>query len=160
MTRANEMLAADPKSACESYIATLEREFQPWYNRASNVDKYLFAFLQLVAILAGAGTSVLAALAPDLQGAKWALIVLPLVGALATAIVAQTRAADILALRERGREQFQSLVSQARADFAAVGAGRPDDFTSLHKRLVNETSEIEKQQATDLLSIARSLGAS
>jgi len=159
MTRANEMLAADPKSACESYIATLEREFQPWYNRASNVDKYLFAFLQLVAILAGAGTSVLAALA-DLQGAKWALIVLPLVGALATAIVAQTRAADILALRERGREQFQSLVSQARADFAAVGAGRPDDFTSLHKRLVNETSEIEKQQATDLLSIARSLGAS
>src|SRR5262249_37393221 len=84
---------------------------------------------------------------------RTSLIVLPIVGALASSLLAQTRARELLALRERGREAMQALISRARADYAAA-ADDHDRQASLPASLVEEVSRLEREQAAGFLSIA------
>jgi phosphate/sulfate permease len=69
-----------------------------------------------VALISGVVASVLAAAADkddigSLGRIRTALIVLPLIGAVASSLLAQTRVKELLGLRESGRETMQRLVS-------------------------------------------------
>jgi hypothetical protein len=161
MANETKGLPDDPRTAFETFIMQLEREYQPWYDRASNRNKILLVIGQGTAVLAGAATALIAGIVRQDQflDLKWLLVLLPLLGAFATALLAQTRVRDILALRESGRQELQALISMARADYAeAVGAGNRETLTGLHKRLVDDVGKIEKQQASNVLSIIPIIG--
>ena len=155
MTGKNTSLPENPKDAFARYILELEHSYQPWYERASRFNKIMFVIGQGTAILAGATTAFVAALVVDKQEfaeVKWLLVLLPLVGAFATALLAQTGVRDILALRENGRQQIEALIDTARAAYAARAASE-EAITKLHNDLISEVSRLEKQQALDILSI-------
>lgn len=160
MAGENAKLQDNPKDAFEQYILELEREYRPWYERASAFNKIMWVIGQSTAILAGAITAFVAALVTEEQfgNLKWLLVLLPLVGAFATALLAQTRVRDILALRENGREQIQALIDTAKAAYAARAASGGQDITNLHMGLVNDVGRLEKQQAVDILSIVPVVG--
>jgi hypothetical protein len=154
MTGKHTSLPENPKDAFARYILELEHSYQPWYERASRFNKIMFVIGQGTAILAGATTAFVAALVGE-QGfaeVKWLLVLLPLVGAFATALLAQTRVRDILALRENGRQQIEALIDTARAAYA-VPAASEEAITKQHYDLISEVSRLEKQQAVDILSI-------
>ncbi|HLG13801.1 MAG TPA: hypothetical protein VJH03_04635 [Blastocatellia bacterium] len=156
----NVKLPDNSKDAFEQYVLKLEREYAPWYKRASTFNKVMWVIGQSTAILAGAITAFIAALVGEGQFAnlKWLLVLLPLVGAFATALLAQTRVRDILALRESGREHIETLIEAAKATYAANAASGVQDIANLHMGLVNEVSRLEKQQAVDILSIVPVVG--
>jgi len=156
----NVKLPNNPKDTLEQYILKLEREYAPWYKRASMFNKIMWVIGQSTAILAGALTAFVAALVGEGQFAnlRWVLVLLPLVGAFATALLAQTRVRDILALRESGREHIETLIEAAKATYAANAAPEEKDITNLHMGLVNEVSLLERQQAVDILSIVPVVG--
>lgn len=164
MSRVESAVPENPKEALRMYILELERDYYPWYNRSSNRLKWGWGLGQGTALIAGVTASVLAAAASD-QSLKTfglvrtALVLLPIVGALASSLLAQTRARDLLALREHGREVMQALISRARADYAAAA----DDsvrLASLHTALVKEVSQLERDQSAGFLSIAPGSGLS
>jgi hypothetical protein len=102
-----------PKEALRWYIQELERDYYPWYRRSSNRLKWGWGVGQFTTLVAGVLTSVLAAAAPQEVLSRFglvriALVVLPIVGAFASSLLAQTRARDLLALREQGREKNPS----------------------------------------------------
>ena len=148
----------NPKEALRMYILELERDYYPWYSRSSNRLKWVWGVGQATALIAGVVASVLAAAATAESLTRFgpvrtALVLLPIVGALASSLLAQTRARDLLALRERGRESIQALISRARADYAAA-ADDSARLALLHVSLVQEVSRLECEQAVDFLSIA------
>lgn len=155
--RTAAQLAETPKEAFGNYIRELEDSYLGWYARASSCNKILFVVLQGTAILAGAGTAVVAGVARDLDGLRVVLVLLPLVAAFATALLQQTRVRQVLELRERGREQVQRLISDAKAEYAAPSRDADPHFTRLHKALVDEISRIEREQALNVLSIVSAL---
>jgi hypothetical protein len=144
-------LPDNPKKAFERYILELERSYRPWYKWASSLSKTTFVIGQATAILAGAATASVAALATKLDNVKWLLVLLPLVGAFSTALLAQTRVRDILALRENGRQQITALIDKAKAAYAA--ASDEAAFSKLHTDLISAVNHLERQQAIDLLAI-------
>lgn len=158
--RSDVQLAENPKEAFGRYIIELETEYYDWYTTASNRNKYMFVALQCLAIVSGAATAIVAAIVSDTNRKEWrlVLVLLPLLGTFATALLAQTRLRDVLALRERGREQLQKLISNAKVEYAASSPDTDVHFTRVHKTLVEEISRIERQQALDVLSIAATLG--
>jgi hypothetical protein len=160
MSGKNAKLPDNPKDAFEQYILKLERKYAPWYKHASTFNKIMWVIGQSTAILAGAITAFIAALVGEAQFAnlRWLLVLLPLVGAFATALLAQTRVRDILALRESGREHIETLIEAARATYAANAASGGQDMAKLHMGLVNDVSLLEKQQAVDILSIVPIVG--
>jgi hypothetical protein len=155
MPRQAQALPDNPRVALAEYINELEREYQSWYNRATDFHKTMLVVGEWVAIVAGASTAAIAGLSGDsLPSLRWLLVVLPLVGAFATALLTQTRVRGMLAVRERGREQFQRLISTAKAEFAAAAAAANNGLlTDLHERLAAEVSDIEKTQALGMLAI-------
>lgn len=146
-------LAETPKEAFGDYIRELEDDYYGWYAKASNRNKVAFVILQGTAILAGTGTAVVAALVKELEALRLVLVLLPLLGTFVTALLAQTRVREVLAIRELGREQVQRLISDAKAEYAATSANADMHFTQLHKKLIADVSHIERQQALNALSI-------
>jgi hypothetical protein len=152
------VLADTPKDAMSQYIAELERNYYPWYGRASERLKRTWSIGQAVALLAGVLASVLAAAANEQSLARFGwirtgLIILPLIGAFTSSLLAQTRVRELLALRERGRESMQALISKAKADYAATASDNAR-LAALHTTLVDAVSRIEQSQAADFFSIA------
>lgn len=148
----------NPKDALRMYILELEQDYYPWYSRSSNRLQWGWGVGQATALIAGVLASVLAAAASHESLSKFgvvrtALVLLPIVGALASSLLAQTRARELLALRERGREAIQALISRARADYAAASEDSAR-LSSLHASLVQEVSRLEREQAVGFLSIA------
>src|SRR5262245_918390 len=121
MIRNNSRLSHNAREAFAAYISELEDNYATWYRSATNFNKIAFVVGQAAAILAGIVTAFLAALINEQQFVtlKWLLVLLPLLGASATALLAQTRVRDILALRENGRQQIQALIDEAKASYAA-----------------------------------------
>ena len=58
----NVVLPDRPKEALQAYIDELEREYYPWYRRASRNNFYLWLIAQIVAVFAGFATAIVAAL--------------------------------------------------------------------------------------------------
>lgn len=143
-------IADTPKAALASFITELETYYYPWYDSATSRNYYTWFVAQALSLVSGFGTAVIAALLHDDQFKSWgaghiALVVLPLVGSLASTFLVQSRVAEMEALREAGRETIQRLANHARADFAA--AASPEDYTKLHRSLAAEVSTLERDQS-------------
>jgi hypothetical protein len=105
---------------------------------------------QGLSLVSGFATAVLAALLREDQFRSWGtghitLVVLPLLGSLASTFLVQSRIAELEALREKGRETIQRLANEARVNFAA--ASSPEQYTEIHRRLVAEVSTLEQEQS-------------
>ena len=140
----------NPKAALESYILNLERHYYPWYSKATTRDYYAWFVAQAVLLVSGFATAILAALLrkdnfETWSGVRIAIVLLPLVSSLASTFLVQSRIAELEALREKGRETVQRLISEARVDFAA--AASHDRFTEIHRELVAEISTLELEQS-------------
>lgn len=151
-------LPDNPKDALRDYILELERNYYPWYRKSSTRHAWAWGIGQGVAIVAGILAAVLAAAAREdtfesFGRLRTALILLPIIGAVASALLAQTRVRELLALRERGREQMQALISQARADYAAASHDF-DELSAIHRALVAQVARLEREQAAEFLTVA------
>jgi hypothetical protein len=67
MAGESKELPGDLGRALEQYILELEREYQPWYDRASRFNKTVLVIGQDRAIIAGAATALIAGLAHEEQ---------------------------------------------------------------------------------------------
>lgn len=147
-----------PKEALGHYIRELDSKYYPWYERASRRLKWWWGLGQATALLAGVLASIIAAAAKEETFSHFgfirtALVVLPIVGALASALLAQTRARELFTLRERGRETMQALISRAEADYAAASAD-PERLAEIHANLIAAVSRLEREQAATFFSTA------
>jgi len=146
----------NPKAALLSFITELETFYLPWYERASSRSYQAWFWAQAVSLVSGFATAILAALLRPEQGQYWRvlhgfIIVLPLLGSLASAFLVQTRIIEIEALREQGRETIQRLANEARIDFAA--ARESAQYTEIHRALAAQVSALEQEQARGFLRI-------
>jgi hypothetical protein len=150
MADAPKKLEDNPKDALEAYLRYMWSGYYKWYEAAVASSQRLWFATQAVAIVAGFGTAVLAAL----SGEQWfrdasfwrvALIVLPLVGTLAGSIAANSKVAARWALREQGRQAIQRLVDSGRQRFAA--ASTPAEHSEIHASLAKAIDAIEAAQA-------------
>lgn len=143
-------IADNPKDALESFIRELETFYYRWYDRAATRTYYTWFVAQALTLLSGFVTALVAALLREEQFKTWgaghiALVVLPLLGSLASTFLVQSRIADLEALRERGRETVQRLANDARVNFAA--ASSREEYTEIHRALVTEVSALEQEQS-------------
>ena len=140
----------NPKEALRSFIRELETFYYPWYDRATTRNYYAMFAAQSLSLLSGFATAILAVLLGVEQFKSWGighilLVLLPLLGSLASTFLVQSRIAELEALRERGRETVQRLANQGRVDFA--GASSPEQYTQIHNALVDEVSSLEQEQS-------------
>jgi hypothetical protein len=140
----------NPKAALQSFICELEDFYYPWYDSAATRNYYSWFVAQAFSLVSGFATAVLAALLHQDQFRSWStghiiLVVLPLLGSLASTFLVQSRIADLEALRESGRETVQRLANEARVNFAA--ASSPEQYTKIHTRLVSAVSALEQEQS-------------
>jgi uncharacterized membrane protein YhaH (DUF805 family) len=146
-----------PKEALETYIADLQKNYYPWYERASRNNYYLWLIAQIVSVFAGFATAIIAALIDHLANVgltflRILLITLPIVGSFAATLLVQTRALERKALRERGRQAIQGLIAEAQADYAAAKVDA--DFTAVHQQLIKNVQDLEADQAIEFVRIA------
>ena len=155
MAKVTSRVFDTPRDALAAYIDELETNYYDWYARKQVSYARVSMVLRAIAVSAGLGTAIVAALLQDeyFKGFGWGriiLVVLPIVGSFASTLLAQTRAFELASLREQGRETIQYLVSLAKTQFAAI----KDDsgYTALHQQLVQHVHRLEQQQHVGFLS--------
>lgn len=152
----------NPKQAAEAYIIHLQEKYYEWYVDSVRRTNFFWLCCQVFALVAGFGTSVLAALLKQklISGDNigWIIVILPFVGSVASTILVQARVYDRWRLRERGRIGFQTLVTDGRRRFAA--ATSPAEYTQLHKDLSDEADKIENEQSKSFFALSPSLAKS
>jgi hypothetical protein len=104
----------NPKEACESFIRELETYYYSWYDGTSTRNYYVWFAAQAMSLLAGFATALIAALLGTEQFKAWSsgrilLVVLPVLGSLASTYLLQSRIGELAALRE-ARARSQALV--------------------------------------------------
>jgi hypothetical protein len=143
-------IVTDPRAALATYIRELEEHYYPWYDSAASRNYFLWSIAQAIALLSGFATALIAALLRDDQFQTWAfgrtlLIVIPLVGSLASVFLVQSRIVELEALRERGRQEIQRLAAEARANYAS--ATTPEKLLEIHQALISAVAALELEQA-------------
>jgi hypothetical protein len=149
MAESSPPLADTPKAALEAYISELETLYYPWYEGAANRNYWFWCIAQAVAMIAGFGTSILAALLKneqfkDFNWGRILLIILPSVGSLASTFLIQVRVRELLGLREQGRQAIQYLTETAMVRFAAAQSA--GEYTEIHTWLVDQIAAVEREQ--------------
>jgi hypothetical protein len=150
-------IADEPKEALRLYIEELETYYYSWYDGAATRNYYFWSAAQALALLSGFATALLAALMKEESFKTWTpgrvlLVVLPVVGSLASTFLIQSRIRDLMGLRERGRESIQRLTSEARVSFAAVTSS--EQYSEIHRNLVAEVGALEREQSRSFFTIA------
>jgi hypothetical protein len=145
-----DKLEDNAKDALEAYLRYMWRGYYKWYEKAVADIRFYWLLTQTVAIVAGFGTAVLAALSQDAwfqdsRVCRILLMVLPLVGTLAGSIAANARLGAQWTLREQGRLAMQRLVDSGRQRFAA--AKEPAEYSEIHASLTLNVDKIETWQA-------------
>lgn len=115
-----------PRGLLRWYVRRLELKDLPWYKNASTNQYNFWHALWLISLIASLATATIAALMEkDYFGGnvKVFLVVLPLVGAAANALLSQFRFRELEDLRERGRIEMEDIVFNAKRQLAAA----PDD---------------------------------
>jgi hypothetical protein len=146
----------NPKDALADYINELSQDYYAWYDRAAARNYVMWTIAQGVAVAAGIATALIAALIREEQFKNFsafriALIVIPVIGSLASTFLLQTRVRDLMGLRERGRQEIQALITRARTEFAA--ASTPERFTTIHRDIATSVSRIEKEQTVGFFAV-------
>src|SRR5437016_4721181 len=115
MATSSPTLPGTAKEGLQHYIHELETLYYPWYETAAQRHFYVWVAIQAIAISAGVAAALVAALANGQQllgvgTVRLLLVVLPLLGSTASALLVQTRVRDLMALREQGRQRVQHLI--------------------------------------------------
>jgi hypothetical protein len=147
-------------SVCDGlrgFIEELDKDYVRWYAKSVRRCYLLWGSLQLLAILAGFITAILAAL----SGEEWsssaqraALVVLPLMGSVAATALLQFRVYDLWRLREEGRLAFQRIVAEGRRRVAA--ASGEENCEQIYADLQARAMEVEEAQALKFFGLWRS----
>src|ERR1041385_1782019 len=138
MKEEKQNISSDPCQAFLLYIAELESDYYPWYDYATSWNYRWWFLAQAVSLLSGFAAALLAAVLNDQQLTHWSqgrtlLVIIPILGSLASTYLVQSRIADLEALREKGRQGIQRLISEAKVDYAACKT--PEECSALHKAL-------------------------
>src|SRR5712675_2196955 len=104
MAHRDPALADNPKEALANYIRELDDTYYKWYDRKQRRYKRMWQVMQTLTIVAGFGTSIIAALMREesFRGLAWGrvvLVILPSIGALASTLLIQMKTLEIMALR-------------------------------------------------------------
>lgn len=124
----------------------LEKELKTTYKRYSKLSTFgtfLIIFLKLLVFIPPILVSGLAAFNENID--KIYLITLPLVNTVATAILLKFRIAEIWKLREHGRIATKSLYEKSKR--ILITADSKKELEDLYENMVEEASEIEKEQS-------------
>jgi hypothetical protein len=130
----HKKLPTTSREALEVFILHLAAVYYPWYERAVARNHYLWLSGQMIALLAGFGTGLLAALLTEeqfrgLQAGRIALIVLPVLGSVAS-----------------------TVLNDARKAFAAASSEL--ECKAIHEELNRKTEKIEKSQSVSFFANA------
>ena len=152
------VLADDPKAALSDFLGSLHDVFYVWYDRSVRRHYRTWLPLQIITLLSGFATSILAALMSDeafkgLGTGRIALVVLPALGGAASTIAVQARLYDRYQLRESGRAAVQALYLEGQRRFAAAQV--PEDYTSIHQDLQERLGAIETAQGEGFFSFLK-----
>ena len=153
-------LIDNPKEAVASYIASITDDYYKWYDNQKNSNKNWWSTLNFMIIGASVITTIMAALQTSeiafikehLTTVHILLVLIPLIGTAASAVLMQTKALELYNLREKGREEIQFLVDEGKRRYAACKAD--EEYTLLHEYLVQEVRKVEQSQANDFFSTA------
>jgi len=102
-------MPTEPTSPLATLAASLRTDYEVWYAKSVRRLGFTYLGLQLISLLAGFGAASIAALVSPAgynQWARFALVVIPAIGSLASGIVLQFRLQDLWRLREEGRIAF------------------------------------------------------
>lgn len=141
----------DSCNVLSAFVEGLDVEYGQWYDKAARRCFALWGGLQLLAILSGFLTAILAAVAAFPKNdplpliGRIVLVVLPLLGSLAATILLQFRVYDLWHLREQGRLAFQRLASEGRGRLASASGKVACE--KAYADLQNRAMEIEEAQA-------------
>lgn len=79
------------------------------------------------------------------------LIILPIIGSLASTYLVQSRIKDLSALREHGRITVENLKSLAILKFAS--AKKDEEYSEIHNWLIKEITNLESRHANIFYSL-------
>jgi hypothetical protein len=158
---------SSPQEALESYVAELEREYRPWYERSVTRVTLAYSLLQVTSILSGFLATIMAALVAANSGffedtpSKVFLVVVPALGATAGTLIAQFKVLELVDLRESGRLIITTILADLKWQVPALKS--PEDASALHKAIVAKVDALEAAQARGFVlrmpSAAQSRGA-
>jgi len=134
--------------ALRAFLAELRKDYERWYVRATRRSYRWYIALQVTILATSFAAAVVAAIADRNNFSSWmrtALIVLPLLGALASSILTQAKLYDQWRLREDGRLKFQELVSEGRQRLASTEDSAL--LSAAHRELHERAQRIEREQA-------------
>jgi len=141
------------EQALSDFLGELHRNYESWYVRATRRSYQWYIALQAIILVTSFAAAVIAAVVDKdhfSNAARVSLILLPLLGALATNILTHTKLYDQWRLREQGRLEFQGLISEGRMRLAA--AATPEELTAIHKDLHERAQKAERDQAEGFFS--------
>ena len=144
-------LPDNPKDAVAHYIDYLYNDFLIWYNKSVRKNYRLWFYCQILSLMAGFGTSLLAALMhgslvnQESAVLQWLLILLPFFGSIAATIVVQSKVVARWQLREKGRRDIELLLHSAKQRYAS--ASTPEEYKGLHIDLIASVKKIEEEQS-------------
>jgi len=124
------------------YIERLQGVDLRWYERSSSRQYALWHGFTLAGLIASIATSVIAALMKQeflAANAQLLLVVIPLIGAAASAMLSQFRFRELEDLRERGRIEMEDILFSAQGLLAAA----PDEAAC--QRAFEETRKRVKE---------------
>lgn len=155
MAETRKKLPDNPKDSLGASIIYLENAYLKWYERSVSRNQYFYHIIQVIALVSGFGTALVAALLKDEQfrgfsAGRIVLVVLPLIGSLCATVLAQSRVYERWRLRENGRLAIQALSNEGRQRYAE--AKTPEEYTQIHKELNAKVDEIEKSQSAGYFS--------
>lgn len=143
------------RAELSSFIERLESEYRPWYEKAASRQFIYWHACSLTALLAGFASSIVAAFMKEIDFAgngRLLLTILPVLGALASALLSQFRFQELEDLRERGRIELEDIILWARGQLSII----EDDKKCLEifDELRNRVKDLESTQhrfANDIL---------
>lgn len=150
-------ITLDRRQALEGYIRELQNLYYPWYDQKQRWYKRQWQILQTLTVVSGFSSSILAALLQDrtFSGPGWAralVVLLPLVGSLASTLLLQSRSLELMALREKGRQTVQYLVSFSKNRYPALADD--EEITRFHEWLIGEVSKLAQEQVAGFVALA------
>jgi hypothetical protein len=147
-------MATTPREALEAFSHRVHAEFESWYDCHSTNCYRWYLVLQLLVFISSLAVAVIAALSNGADYEKWAkylIVTLPLVTALANTVLIQLRLYDLWKLREEGRIQVQAIALEAVR--RAASAKTDEDCSRIHEELEQRLNQIESSQGASFFGL-------